>query len=204
MQNASAGFDPNSSKLGFSASNSFNKMLVFQFTDQFWQVPLSYSGKMEKLFEDDVKVVPLHAIRKLRDTDQICVATSSTMKSAVVKLKLNAEDPDNLAVTEVFESGSSKIVLLEHDPTNFNNIMIADDEQMFYKITERSDEKSEITLKVNMAHHSLDDELEALDEKEWSKVPINDRVVTLVEYSFSLQSKVFWRSDPEDDAQTLV
>ena len=85
-------------------------------------------GKMESVFDDSRKSVPMHAVRRPGDHNQLYVTMQSTMKSAVIRLRMNDEDPDNLMTSEIFDSGSAKIILLEPDPSNQDNVLVVDEE----------------------------------------------------------------------------
>ena len=52
-----------------------------------------------------------------------------------------------------------------------------------------------------MANHDLKDEIAMLQQKPWSSLAICERVISILDFSFSLRTKFFWKAE-RDSADT--
>ena len=69
------------------------------------------------------------------------------------------------------------------------------DESRVLKIKDDGQGKGEILRSTVIAFHDLDDELEVIDQRPWTSVPICDRMIFIDDYCFSMQSKLQWKAN---------
>ena len=122
------------------------------------------------MFDTDEKhVAPRHAVRRIKDTGHIyCITETENSNSEVIRVSLCTSDVESAEnkpqLVEVFESHSSRVVLVEPDPGNASNLFILDDEQRIFKIQDNGgDGKAVVLQSVDMTLHDLEDELALLD-----------------------------------------
>ena len=80
----------------------------------------------------------------------------------VTKLAITAEDvetEDSLEITDIYDSHSARIILIEADPEDSECLFIIDDEVKIHKIVDNGEGKGTVLLTVDMSHHELEDEL---------------------------------------------
>ena len=125
------------------------------------------------------------------------------MEVAKVALASEEEQDQSLEITDIFESHSSRIILIEADPNNPEYLFLIDEEMKLLKIHDDGEGKGVIIASIDMTHHDLEEELDELEKCPWTSITICDRMLTFGEYSFSLQTKFFWKEET-DSKDVLV
>lgn len=165
-----------------------------------WSISLRQADKTSQVFDPNEKlVVPRHAVRRLNDSEHVyCIVESST-DMEVIKISLGSSDASGdsqgkLTLVEVFESHSSKILLVEPDPQDPLNLFLLDDEQKILLLQDNGEGKAVVLQSIDVSNHDLEHEMELFDSKAWTSLPICGKAVTFERLSFSLQTKFFWKS----------
>ena len=65
------------------------------------------------------------------------------------------EQFEKLKVVEIYENHSQRILIIEPDPENFNNLFLVTDEERILKISDEGWNKAEVVKTVDVSHHDL-------------------------------------------------
>ena len=98
---------------------------------------------MSKVF-DIREVAPRYAIRRINDMSHVYCITESQAKMEIAKVSIPKDDAEQLEVTDIFESHSSKIVVIEADPDNPNYLFVINEEMRLIKIHDDGDGKAKL------------------------------------------------------------
>ena len=90
------------------------------------------------------------------------------------------------------------------DPDNPQCLFVIDDEMKLLKILDNGEGKAVIVGSVDMTNHDLEEEIVNIENRPWTSITICDRMVSFGEYSFSLQTKFFWKDETVTKDQHLV
>ena len=182
-------------------------MLLFQYSDgDMWSASMRQPDRIGKVFESR-QVEPRHAVRRINDLSHVYCITESQAKMEVVKIELATEEVQmekSLEITDIFESHSSKIVLVEADPDNCECLFVLDEEMKLFKILDNGEGKGVVMATIDISHHELEDEIEVLLQNPWTSIMICDRMISFGSYSFSLQTKFFWKMEADSQEDQLV
>lgn len=157
---------------------------------------------MEKLFGSSDKVLPLHIVRRLNDMSDVFCARENESKHEIVRIGLHSDAVSrSVKVQSYFEINSAHISYLEFSAQNAKNLLVLDDEQNIHSLFENAEGKGSLDWTVDMANHDLKDEIVMLQQKPWSSLAICERAISILDFSFSLGTKFFWKAE-RDSADT--
>ena len=102
--------------------------------------------------------MPRHAVRNYKDNAHVYCIASSSSKEAIVKIALNSGEGSNESIqkVDIFESSSSKILVIEPDPENHKNLFLISDDQQIYKLNTNVEGKATIIDTRDISHHELE------------------------------------------------
>ena len=169
-----------------------------QFKDSLWSVSLRTPDRVHSVFDpESVIISPRHAIRRVKDSSSIYCLIETSTKEQVVKVKIGDGyfQEQKLQVQEIFDSHASRLLVIEADPENFENIFVVDDEQRVYTLKDASEGKAQILEAQDMSQYSLEDELELVMQKSWTSLSVNQLVLTIEDYSFCRKENFFWKTE---------
>lgn len=87
--------------------------------------------------------------------------------------------------------------MLEPDPESSSHLFVLDEEQRITKIEDTVDEtglktqsegKAVIVSTIDMSEHTLEEEIQNLEQRSWTSVIITDRILKIGEYNLSTRS----------------
>ena len=103
-------------------------------------------------------MMPRHAVRSYKDKSHVYCIASSSAKEAVVKVGLSTGEgyDEKVQTVDIFESSSSKILVIEPDPEDHHCLFLISDDEQIYKVKTNLEGKATIVDIRDMAHHNLE------------------------------------------------
>ena len=99
-----------------------------------WSVALAQHDKVFQVFDPaQKKIYHRKAIRRINDTSHVYCIVHTQTKEQIVKVGFGEENKKDtlekqIEAFEIFESLSARIITIETDPNNPENIFVIDDE----------------------------------------------------------------------------
>ena len=71
-------------------------------------------------------MMPRLAVRNYMDKSHVFCIASSSSKEAIVKIALNSDEESNKSIQkfDIYESSSSRILVIEPDPEDYKNLFV--------------------------------------------------------------------------------
>ena len=113
--------------------------------------------KVKRLFESK-KMRPRHAVHSHKDKTHIYCITSSSAKETVVKVGLSSGEGEDekIQTVDIFESISSRILVIEPDPEDHRCLFLISDDEHIYKVMTNVEGKATIVNVIDMSQHNLE------------------------------------------------
>ena len=177
--------------------------LVLQFTDHLWHVPLKNPQAAEDVFEGEArKMKQRSVVRRAQDRAHLYAIALQGSRSEVVKIGLDREPGcEKLLLEAVYESANASVILLEPDLESAKHLFIVDDQQHVIKLYDEGEGKADVVRAVDLQGHDLDGELDLLETQPFSSATISNRLLTILDISFSQSSKLYWSAKSGDGRQ---
>ena len=108
--------------------------------------------KVKRLFESK-KMMPRHAVRSYKDKAQIYCIASSSSKEVVVKVLLSSGEGDDetIQTVDIFESISSRILVIEPDPEDHTCLFLICEDEQIYKVMTNVEGKANVVNVIDMS-----------------------------------------------------
>ena len=130
------------------------------------------------------------AVRNYMDKSHVYCIASSSSKEAIVKISLNSDSNKQIQKVDIYESSSSKILVVEPDPENHNNLFVILDDQQIIKLNTEQEGKATTVYARDMSDHHLEDDLADIEKKPWFKdFSICDRALSFEKNTYSMKTK---------------
>ena len=102
-----------------------------------WSVSLSHDN-ITQVFEPGFRKVSLrYPVRRIKDAAHVYCIVESPASMTIVRVGLDPDDPERINIEDIYESHSSRIIIVEPDPDDFQSLFVLDDEQKLHKITDK-------------------------------------------------------------------
>lgn len=104
--------------------------IVLQYTDDMWSISLTSPDCVSRVFDPNLRTIaPRHAVRRYMDISHIYCIVKTTTTMQVVKVALGDENEhEKLVTTNIYETHSSNIVLIEPDTEHMRRLFVLEDD----------------------------------------------------------------------------
>ena len=154
--------------------------------------------QMAPLLDPEIyKMKPRYLARGTFDQDRVYCLVEKGSRDEVIRIMISTIDFSILSVEGIYESANSKLLTIEANPEHAAQVFVIDEEQRVTLLSDQkdADNNSKVTMldQIDMSEHDADLHFDLLEQRPWSSVVINSRVMTIRDMNYSLHSTLTWK-----------